>query len=458
MQYSYKNRLGVEIMKKALVFIITSTLVISCSKFVYASTDTNVLFKAVENSLGNNYNSMLDTKFNKVLEDTSSKKLEKEMEEVSEFPYILGETSRENLMKSALSLVGKVRYVWGGGHITTGTIDGISPAWIAFFNEYGTKEGEDGYGKTLVPGNNWCPIHGKYEDRNVACLYVDELVHSVDEYIAQREGFIDTTELKTDSYKTMISDKVNFSEGQLAHNLDGLDCSGYTSWLFNKVDKSIVYDGLAEDFVPKYLDTVQYGNKLLPGDVYAWYGHIVLNIGEYEPNSNIYIITEASPNMVKFGVMYYRGAEETKIKEARALAKEANTLFGNIGEEEEIHLYDMDKQGYYIEEAESNRITKRYAEIGRLKAKFIDEDTIYTDYNKKIIDMSAKEIIQHTIESYSLYGNKYLTGLDEYNGASFNTKKAKEVIEIQKRKEAENKKSVIKIPNKSLVITEKLEK
>ena len=37
-------------------------------------------------------------------------------------PYKLGYTSRENMMLAAMSVVGKVRYVWGGGHLGSGNL------------------------------------------------------------------------------------------------------------------------------------------------------------------------------------------------------------------------------------------------------------------------------------------------------------------------------------------------
>ena len=76
-----------------------------------------------------------------------------------ELPYRIGYKSRENMMLAAMSLVGEVRYVWGGGHLTTGNIRGISPAWKAFFDTYGTEKGQEGYSKCIKTKDTWCPVH-----------------------------------------------------------------------------------------------------------------------------------------------------------------------------------------------------------------------------------------------------------------------------------------------------------
>lgn len=51
-------------------------------------------------------------------------------------PYVANYTSRENMMIAASSVVGKVRYVWGGGHSGASDIDGINPAWAMFEAKY----------------------------------------------------------------------------------------------------------------------------------------------------------------------------------------------------------------------------------------------------------------------------------------------------------------------------------
>lgn len=342
-------------------------------------------------------------------------KKEVKIVESEDIPYVVGKTSRANMMQASMSLVGKVRYVWGGGHVTTGSIDGISPIWENFNEEYGTKNGENGYGKAIVPGNNWCPIHGKYEDGMNACLYIENGYTSVENYLLSRKGLLDKEEEKI--FKDLVKDKVNFEVELIGHRLDGLDCSGYVSWIFNQIDNSKEYDGLAEDFIARHLDKVAYGSEMIPGDIFAWYGHIVEAVGVYEKGTGVYVILEASPSVVKFGVMYYSWADQGIIDKAKKLAVESNSLIGNIKEDEETHVYNMDKLGYY------NRGLSRYAEIGRYRGKFEDDTNIK--------DFVAKEVIQQAIDGLSEYEDKYISGLKNYKGTLLSTKKVKEKIKAR---------------------------
>lgn len=72
------------------------------------------------------------------------------------------------------------------------------------------------------------------------------------------------------------------------------------------------------------------------------------------------------------------------------------------------------------------------AKIGRLSRDFIDEDLVLQDYEKRITDMTAQEIIQHTINNYEL---QYLTGRGIYQGELFQV----EGIEAIKKKEEEER-------------------
>lgn len=329
-------------------------------------------------------------------------------------PYIKNYTSRENMMIAAISIIGKVRYVWGGGHLGSGGIDGINPMWQAFFNQYGDESGEPGYGMCIKPRASWCPMHGQSSREN-GCLFSSETNKSATEYILNRGDILPLIDSDLADYSAFLSESIDFTHGVVGHRLDGLDCSGYTSWLYNQITDQRVYDSGATAFISSGgLKRVPWGNKMLPGDVFSWGEHIVVIIGQVKNESKAYVMAEASPNMVKFGVVYYGGAHQSDINLARQIAIEANKLIGNLPDSEKTHVYNMSNLGY--NRNSSGEVVSRYAEIGRLKQVFLDEESIITGYNKRIQDMTAQEIIQHTINSLDLY---YLKGAEEYNGEIF---------------------------------------
>lgn len=352
------------------------------------------------------------------------------LKEESTMPYKLNYTSRENMMLAAMSVVGKVRYVWGGGHLGTGALDGISPAWKAFYDTYPTEEetvveGEiTGFNNCIKPTSSWCPIHGGIEDAN-SCLGASKTVYSVEEYVDTRKEIMDTRGLEGTQYAGMIEQAVSFEHGVVGHRLDGLDCSGYTSWVFNQITDSSVYDSGAKSFISASgLQSVEYGEKMLPGDVFSWGEHIVLIVGQAETSGRAYVMIEASPNTVKFGVVHYGDAEQSEINLAVNIAREANSLIGNLGITERTNIYNMDTQGFNADEPE----IPRYAEIGRFNKEFLDENIVVKD-NKKIKDMTAREIIQYTLDNLS---EQYIGGLESYEGEIYSVKKtsAVEIMEL----------------------------
>ena len=333
-------------------------------------------------------------------------------------PYKLNYTSRENMMLAAMSVVGKVRYVWGGGHLETGTIDGINPAWEAFYNAYPTESEEEGFSRCIQPTGCWCPIHGAVESAN-GCLDTANTVYSVEEYVDSRKEVIDTSEMEDDKYKQLLESSIDFDHGVNSHRLDGFDCSGYASWLYNQISDSRTYDCGARYFISSGgLKSIEYGSRMLPGDAFSWGSHIVVVIGPARTGSKAYVIVEASPNTVKFGVMYYGSASQSDINTAINIAKEANDLIGGLPLTEKTHIYNMDTRGY--SEDIIDKIDGRYAEIGRLPYSFLDENIVISEYNKKIKDMTAQEIIQYTLDNLD---EKYITGLSTYTGTIYDTSK-----------------------------------
>jgi len=255
------------------------------------------------------------------------------------YPYVLGEYTRENLLTAGVGLVGRVRYVWGGGHFGTASIRGVNPLWYPFYEGYGKKEGEEGFNRSIVPKESWSPILGEIKSGHLNLFDRGETVRSVEEYHEKYDELLGTLGERSRSLK-LASGVIEFNDGLHQQRLEGLDCSGLTSWMYNQVDLSREYRGLAGDWVKQNgFREVRYGSKLLPGDLISWESHIVMVVGEYVKGSGNYLVLESAPNMVKFGVAHYSGSKH--LDEVAEYAKELNSRIGGIPEEEEVKRYNL---------------------------------------------------------------------------------------------------------------------
>lgn len=272
-------------------------------------------------------------------------------------PYKPNLTTRENMMVAASCLVGKVRYVWGGGHSGASYIDGINPVWAKWENTYpqeaettnedGTVVTNEGYKTCIKPSGSWCPEHGYSHDE-----YHGGSVNSLDEYINMRAKTFDISDLTSDKYREMLS-KVDYSSGINVHTLDGLDCSGFASWLYNQVTSEYEINSTAHDFAKQSgLNQLEFGSELLPGDIFAWTSHIVVIVGKVSDDSQAYVTVEQTPNVLRYGVVYYEGAEQADIQLATQIASEANELIGGLLDESP-NVYCMNNQGYYTSSGSS---------------------------------------------------------------------------------------------------------
>lgn len=339
----------------------------------------------------------------------------------SVLPYELGLTSRENMMQAAMSLVGKCRYVWGGGHLGTGRIKGINPMWKIFSDSYGDEKGEDGYTKCIIPDGSWCPLHGSERDWD-ACLYSSKTSYSLEQYLEEREGVLDLSSVDVDALAAMLEPVVDFSEGMTSHRLDGLDCSGYTTWLFNQITSDRYrFDAGALAFIGQYgMKRLSSGNNLKPGDLFSWGDHIVVIVGALKPGSRAYVVLESGPSNVKFGVACNGSINTADALEALEVAQEANLLLGNMNEDEKTRRFSM-----YLRYSGSSAGDpwKGYRAWGRLRQKFVDEETILEAYGKTITELTAREIIQHTMEQMPY---QYISGMDSYEGSLFDLESIRE--------------------------------
>ena len=326
-------------------------------------------------------------------------------------PYEIGYTSRDNMMLAAMSIVGKCRYVWGGGHTTTGLIKGINPVWKIFSDSYGDEKGEAGYDKCIEPNDSWCPLHGK-KKASEGCLYYSWTVSSAQRYIEERASKLDLSSVDLEELTTLLESSVDFERGITSHRLDGLDCSGYTSWLYNQVSSGkYSYDAGGLGFIGQGgVKRLKTNEKLQPGDVFSWGAHIVVIVAPVSEGSRAYVILECGPNNVKFGVAYYGNAKTADINAAHNVAKEANALLGGLPEGELTSKYSMNLR------YKSSDYWNGYRAWGRLRGTFEDQDTVIEAYGRTISELTAQELIQYTLEHMPF---RYITGLDEYDGELF---------------------------------------
>lgn len=324
--------------------------------------------------------------------------------------YKVGYTGRENMMIAALSLVGKVRYVWGGGHGATGNINGINPIWLSIDKIYRESGHED---DSIRPNGTWCPVHGDVGATSNTCMAYDVGVTDINEYLSIRGSLIGDIVIPNGLFDGNLNVE--------AHRVEGLDCSGFASWLYNQIDNSRVYDSSARYFVSSSgLSEVRFGDKLLPGDAVAWSSHICIIIGSIDDTNKVYLEVESTPDVVKVGVAYYPGATQAQINYARELAKDANKILGDI--DNGINTFNLANIGNITQASvdEGGNINYTYSKslkIGRLSREYIDEYDIVEGYGKTMSEMTGQEIIQDVISKLPM---TYLYGIDTYSGGNYN--------------------------------------
>lgn len=349
-------------------------------------------------------------------------------------PYKPNTASYENLMLAGASLCGKVRYVWGGGHSGASYIDGINPVWSAFNDCYTDEH----LGSYIGSHGGWCPEHGVTDTE-----FHGGVVTSLEEYVDLKANTLDASQLLEDKYREMLS-QVDYSEGINTHTLDGLDCSGFASWLYNQATDEFNVNSTAVNFTNQSkIKALNFGTALLPGDVFAWTEHIVVVVGKVKDNSKVYVTIESTPPVLRYGVIYYKGASQADIRLAKQIAEEANLLIGGI--DFEPHCYCMNEQGYFHQDAQTVTVTEysdgtvdgevpetydfvedieiesgvehiytiqgelsgQIAEVGRLDVEY--SDTWFSN-------LTAQEIIQRVLKKLPV---SYVEGYDRYNGELF---------------------------------------
>lgn len=304
-------------------------------------------------------------------------------------PYKLNYTSRENMMLAAACLVGKVRYVWGGGHSGASYIDGINPAWEMWSDLYTG----DNYEKCIQPHGSWCPEHGCSSGE---CTQ-GGIIRSLDDYISKRSKTFGTDELDQDKYRKLLA-KVDYSNGISTHTLDGLDCSGFASWLYNQITDKYNVNSTARCFTKQGgIKEVAFGSQMLPGDVFSWTSHIVVIVGQVRKGSKAYVTVEETPHVLKYGVVYYAGASSADIEYGKKIASEANTLIGEIPSGKETpHVYCMNNVGHYTEEVEIDEEKEKSTKKKEKSTKAVSKTDVSVVDNKLSLLTSAVEDIENT--------------------------------------------------------------
>ena len=107
------------------------------------------------------------------------------------------------------------------------------------------------------------------------------------------------------------------------------------------------------------------------------------------------------------------------------MALEANQLIGNLDAEEPVRSFNMTNCVYSAGDDENYASWNGYHAWGRLTKTFIDEATILSEYGKTIKEMTAQEIIQHTINNLPYH---YLSGISNYEGQLFSTDVAEQSV------------------------------
>lgn len=301
-------------------------------------------------------------------------------------PYEPNYTSMENMMVAAACLVGRVRYVWGGGHSGASYIDGINPVWEKFDAMY-----EENDNACIKPSGSWCPVHGYTSSE-----YHGGIVSSLDDYVNHSAEVLNADELLADKYRQMFS-QVDYSNGINIHTLDGLDCSGFTSWLYNQVTDKFNVNSTAANFTKQSgIVPLEFGSDLNPGDMFAWTSHIVVIVGKVSEGSKAYVTVEATPPVLRYGVVYYSGASQSDIGTAMQIAKEANQLIGGIYNEP--HVYCMNSQGYYTVAGESTQVFYKYHDAVYEYDEENDEDILVQDSYYEPMDEEPESYVSKSEE------------------------------------------------------------
>lgn len=343
----------------------------------YTDTQVEVLSRLFDNDIDLIYSNGLDGIINEY-----------------ELNYEYGKATVENFAIASMSLINQVRYVWGGGHNNASNIKGISPVWKEF-NDHYISTGHSGY--CIMPTYTWCPIHGVLQDTEAACIgYRNDTFNNISKYIANREKLLNTKALSTGQFAKQIRNANTTSTDITGHNLDGLDCSGFTCWVYNQLTGGKIVDSTSLDFITmNNFEVLDKDARLYPGDIFSWPGHIVMIVG---PATNAedckaYVIIEMSPTVVQLSVAYHRGARQSDINKAKELAVYGNEKIGGLkGSIWDVHTYEFETMAKLNKDTGTTEIVKREYTLGR----YAGQSGVGNGQGTGL--MGAKELQEYTAE------------------------------------------------------------
>lgn len=332
---------------------------------------------------------------------------------------VTSENLLQDMVVASTCLVGKVTYVTGGGHMINALeFEGVLPTWIVERDAY-VKYGYSKYYYVGTYISDVVLVHKEdYKSPEPAdsSSFIRKDIHNI--RISTIEDYVKVTNFNTELFSQLkyntdrkiytgaVGSKgeltVNKSSSELASFI-GMDCSSFCSWILNQATNK------PTDVARKYKGSYgmitytpeEYDYNFQFGDVFNYEGHVVFCIGKVgAAGDGVCIVVEMTPPTIKFTVVIADNYNQTSYSSAIAIAKEANLLIGNL--DSVVYTYRLS--------------TMKDLEINRLSSNYDDYNKIVTEYNKRIIDMNAVEIIQYGINKM---GRSYLWGVERHNSKYF---------------------------------------
>lgn len=265
--------------------------------------------------------------------------------------YQIGVATKENFIRAACSLVGKVRYGYGGGHGgNLCKIQGINPLWERFNDLYLETNSLVQKAIQIVTFNHikdscicnqeyWCPVHGTWKpySNSYGCSSIEGTVKTLDDFINQRKDTYNFEEEEITALKNNEVLKEAFGNGGFhPHYLETLDCSSYVSWVFNQVSSTPKYMYSTSDF-PRSTDFTKITDQttLRCGDILNKSGdHVIIVLGKmFEGKDNYYLLIEQTPPKIQFSVGRVKGniglTNPLDDISAKSIVSNLNKKYGN---------------------------------------------------------------------------------------------------------------------------------
>lgn len=233
----------------------------------------------------------------------------------------------KEFLNESFGLVGKVRYVWGGGHHESALMGtkGL-PLWESFNRIYGDS------GKGVVPH----VVHKHYQPLPTYTDTVENFLNQKENYksLLDNQSFVDY--LKTTN------------KGYLDFRFEGLDCSGFVNVILNTLDiEGEPFNYLAESFGwdNRFIEVPE-RETYHSGDLISWGEHIIAVVGQFKKNEPVYIIVESTVGVLRLGVAYHSEASLSTLVEAKEYVDNVNKTYDINIETNKSSMYNLDNKGF----------------------------------------------------------------------------------------------------------------